>query len=58
MKGTIELELRALDWLFGTWLPNSAYVPADQPCFESWIGRPFAHGFSHFELHAQIPVRR
>lgn len=58
VRGGLDLELRALRWLFGTWLPRSGYVPADQPCFESWIGRPFAHGSSHFELHVQLPVRR
>ena len=58
VRGGIDLELRALQWLFGTWLPRSGYVPDDHPCFEAWIGRPFAHGTEHFELHAQLPVRR
>jgi len=58
VKGSIDLEQRALDWLFGTWLPESGYVPDEQPCFEAWIGRPFAHGMEHFELVAQLPVRR
>lgn len=58
VRGGLDLELRAVRWLFGTWLPRSGYVPADQPCFESWIGRPFAHGPSHFELHVQLPIRR
>lgn len=58
IRGGIDLEVRALDWLFGTWLPASGYVPAELPCFEAWIGRPFAHGFAHFELKAQIPVER
>lgn len=58
LRGDIELELRALQWLYKTWLPRSGYVPDDQPCFEAWIGRPFAHGMSHFELFAQLPVRR
>lgn len=58
IRGAIDLELRALHWLFGAWLPRSGYVPDDHPCFEAWIGRPFAHGTEHFELHAQIPVRR
>lgn len=56
LRGSIELEMRALDWLFGTWLPGSGYVPTEQPCFEAWIGLPFAHGDEHFELRAQIPV--
>lgn len=58
VRGPIELELRALQWLYGTWLPRSGYVPDDHPCFEAWIGRPFAHGSSHFELHAQLPITR
>jgi AraC family transcriptional regulator len=58
VRGGIDLELRAFQWLLGVWLPRSGYVPDDQPCFEAWIGRPFAHGMEHFELHAQLPVRR
>lgn len=58
IRGAIDLEQRALDWLYGTWLPASGYVPDDLPCFESWIGRPFAHGFEHFELRVQLPVVR
>ena len=58
LHGGIDLELRALQWLFGVWLPKSGYVPDDQPCFEAFIGLPFAHGTEHFELHAQLPVRR
>ncbi len=58
IRGSIELELRALQWLFGTWLPSSKYVPADQPCFGAWIGRPFKHGDEYFELFAQLPVER
>ncbi|MHC4959743.1 MAG: AraC family transcriptional regulator [Planctomycetota bacterium] len=56
IKGDIELEMRGIDWLFGTWLPDSGYAPADQPAFEAWDGRPFAHGFEHFELRIQLPV--
>jgi AraC family transcriptional regulator len=57
IKGSIELELRALQWLYGTWLVRSGYVPDDQPGFEAFIGRPFAHGLEYFELHAQLPIR-
>ena len=56
--GSIELELRALDWLYGTWLPGSGCVPAEQPGFEAWIGRPFAHGTEYFEFFIQLPVTR
>jgi AraC family transcriptional regulator len=58
VRGGIDLELRALDWLFGTWLPKSGFVPTEQPCFEAWNGRPFAHGTEHFELCLQIPIER
>ncbi len=58
IRGDLALELRALQWLYGTWLPRSGYVPDDHPGFEAWIGRPFAHGFEHFEIRVQLPVRR
>jgi AraC family transcriptional regulator len=54
--GPIDVEVRALDWLFRTWLPTSGYAPAHQPMFEAWNGRPFAHGTEHFELRAQLAV--
>lgn len=58
IKGSIEVELRALDWLYRTWLPKSGYAPAHQPGFEAWNGRPFAHGMEHFEIRIQLPVVR
>ena len=58
IRGGLDLELRALQWLYGSWLPRSGYVPDDHPCFEAWIGRPFAHGTEYFELHIQLPIRR
>lgn len=56
IAGPIELEMRALDWLFTTWLPRSGFAPDHQPAFEAWLGEPFAHGASHFELRIQLPV--
>lgn len=58
VRGGIDLELRALQWLYGTWLPRSGYVPDDHPSFEAWIGRPFANGFERFEIFVQLPIRR
>ena len=58
IRGGLDLELRALQWLYGSWLPRSGYVPDDHPCFEAWIGRPFAHGTERFEIHVQLPIRR
>jgi AraC family transcriptional regulator len=58
LRGDAGLELRALDWLYTTWLPSSGFSPDHQPCFEAWIGRPFAHGTAHFELRLHLPVVR
>lgn len=58
MQGDINLEIRALQWLYGVWLPRSGYVPDDQPGFEAWIGKPFAHGMTHFEVYLQLPVKQ
>jgi AraC family transcriptional regulator len=58
IRGGLDLELRAWQWLYGSWLPRSGFVPDDQPAFEAWKGRPFAHGMEYFELAVQLPVRR
>ena len=58
MRGDIQMEQRAIDWMYGTWLPRSGYVPDDQPAFEAWNGLPFEHGYEHFEISCQLPVRR
>jgi hypothetical protein len=47
-----------LQWLYGSWLPRSGFVPDDQPCFEAWDGRPFAQGAERFALDVQLPVKR
>jgi AraC family transcriptional regulator len=58
IRGGLDLELRALQWLYGSWLPRSGYMPDDHPCFEAWMGRPFAHGSEWFELLVQLPIYR
>src|SRR5262245_24381611 len=58
IRGGLDLELRALQWLYGNWLPRSGYVPDDHPGFEAWIGPPFAHGNAYFEIQIQLPIRR
>lgn len=58
IRGGLQLALRAWQWLYGSWLPRSGFVPDDQPGFEAWIGRPFAHGVEYFEFAAQLPIRR
>ena len=57
VRGSINLELQAIEWLFRTWLPRSGYVPDDEPTFEAWFGHPFLHGSEHFELLVQLPVK-
>ena len=56
LAGDIACEQRALDWLYGTWLPRSGHEPAPLPCMEVWAGRPFAHGMEHFELELHLPL--
>jgi AraC family transcriptional regulator len=58
LRGDVQLELRALDWIYGTWLPSSGYAPAEHPSFEAFASKPFAHGMVHFELNLQLPVIR
>jgi AraC family transcriptional regulator len=58
MDGGIDVEMRLLDWIYRVWLPTSGYLPDDQPCFEAWVGRPFAHGLERFEVAVQLPVCR
>ncbi len=57
VRGDLALEARAIDWLYKTWLPQSGCIPDDQPTFEAWHGRPFAHGNEYFELACQLPIR-
>lgn len=56
LDGPIELEMRALDWLYTTWLPHSGYAPAHAPGFEAWHGEPFADGMTRFRLQLWLPV--
>jgi AraC family transcriptional regulator len=58
VSGPIERELSALDHLYRTWLPSSGYVPAHQPCFEAWTGRPFDGPADQLSLTVQLPVTR
>lgn len=56
MAGGLDVETRAIDWLYGTWLPRSGYLPAHQPMFEAWDGEPFAHGTTEFHLRLHLAV--
>jgi AraC family transcriptional regulator len=56
IAGGLDLETRAIDWLYGTWLPRRGYTPAHQPMFEAWDGEPFAHGMTEFHLRLHLAV--
>src|SRR5262249_40046335 len=58
IRGGLDLELRALQWLYGSWLPRSGLVPHAPPGFEALLGRPLAHGTEYCERAAQLPIRR
>jgi AraC family transcriptional regulator len=58
MKGDVELETRAFNWLYGVWLPRSGYSPGHQPAFEAFDGLPYAHGDTHFELRIHLAIER
>lgn len=58
LSGGIELEVRAIDWLYQDLVaPESGFLPDNQPAFQAWIGRPFAHGNEHFAIACQLPVK-
>ncbi len=56
MRGDVELETRAFNWLYGVWLPRSGYSPDHQPAFEAFDGLPYAHGETHFELRIHLAI--
>ena len=56
VRGGVDLEVRAIDWFYGTWLPSSRFVPDDQTSFEAFRGLPFSHGDDYFELDAEFPL--
>lgn len=56
IAGPLELEARAIDWLYRIWLPSSGFAPDHQPAFEAWHGQPYRHGQAHLELSIQLPV--
>ena len=56
IQGAIDVEQRAIDWMYRTWLPASGCAPDHQPAFEAWNGRPFAHGHAWFSLRMHLAV--
>ena len=57
------LEFRALQWLYGSWLPRSGFVPDDQAASETCmatvaaeVARPFAKSLSLRNERILIPI--
>jgi len=47
----------AWDSMFGGWLPQSGYQPADGPCFESYLNDPKTHPQGKCIVEICIPVK-
>ena len=47
----------AWDSMFGGWLPQSGYRPADGPCFESYLNDPKTHPQGKCIVEICIPVK-
>lgn len=58
MVGDVDLELRAIDWLYRTWLPRSGHLPAELPAMEAWEGVPSIDADGSFRLRIVLPLQR
>ena len=47
----------AWNTVFGGWLPESGYQPADGPCYELYLGDPKAHPEGKHAVDIFIPVK-
>jgi len=46
----------AYRWLYGTWLPNSGYLPAEAPGFEEYLNSPVEVAPMDLLTHIHVPV--
>ena len=53
--GDVQLELRAIDWLYRTWLPLSGYLPG-APAMEVWDGDPVPDADGRYRLRVTLPL--
>ncbi|MEW6182975.1 MAG: AraC family transcriptional regulator [Bacillota bacterium] len=47
----------AWNWVYGTWLPSSGYIPDDRPCFELYHGDCNSNPNGKFILDICVPVK-
>ena len=55
IAGDVELELRAIDWLYRSWLPLSGYSPG-LPMMEAWDGDPAVGADGLYRLRVTLPL--
>jgi AraC family transcriptional regulator len=48
---------QAWDFVFGGWLPESGYQPADGPCFEWYLNDPNSHPEKKHIVNICVPVK-
>jgi AraC family transcriptional regulator len=47
----------AWDWVYGTWLPQSGFVPDDRLCFELYPPESITHPESKISVDICVPVK-
>jgi AraC family transcriptional regulator len=47
----------AWDWVYGTWLPQSGFVPDERPCFELYPPESLAHPEGKIAVDICVPVK-
>lgn len=56
--GDISVVAYAWQYLFRIWLPESGYQPANMPAFEVFARTPEEIGWTTFDLHACLPIKK
>ena len=58
VSGDIRKVATAWDYLFRSWLINSAYEPEHAPALEVFLDKESATDWSHFELELCVPIQK
>lgn len=56
-QGDMNEMVRAWDWLYKAWLPQSGHQPADGPCIEEYRTSPLKIGWERVDLNMLVPVK-
>jgi DNA gyrase inhibitor GyrI/AraC-like DNA-binding protein len=57
VRGDIQKELQAWQYLFHDWLPRSGYQPTHDPAMELYRAHPLEIGWERFDMDCCVPVR-